>query len=217
MSLYEPLCRELDIQVSELLSGKRLDDSEKIKQGEKSALGILVSKKQLKSFGFFAEILILVGIVTAITLTASAVTTTRPISGTGSSSDPYLITNKAELYWFANQVNSGSNSLCAKLGNDITVNSNVLDSNGELGSGTYDLWTPIAGTGDGYRGNFDGNGKTISGIVIQNPSEDYQGFFGKVYSGTVSTLKLVDSYIEGHDSVGGICGYSYSGGINAYF
>ena len=76
MSLYEPLCRELDIQVSELLGGKRLDDSEKIKQGEKSALGILVSKKQLKSLGVFAEILIFVGIVTAITLTAVVAATT---------------------------------------------------------------------------------------------------------------------------------------------
>ncbi|MGN1338927.1 MAG: hypothetical protein ACI4WS_01410, partial [Oscillospiraceae bacterium] len=147
---------------------------------------------------------------------SSSVATTAP-SGSGSSSNPYLITNKAELYWFANQVNSGSNSLCAKLGNDITINSNVLDSNGELGSGAYDLWTPITRTGDGYRGNFDGNGKTISGIVIQNPSEDYQGFFGRVWSGTVSALNIADSYIEGHDCVGGICGYSYSGGISGTY
>jgi DNA-binding XRE family transcriptional regulator len=38
LSLYEPLCKILDIQISELLYTKRLTTEEKTRQGEQSAL-----------------------------------------------------------------------------------------------------------------------------------------------------------------------------------
>ena len=38
ISLYEPLCKILDIQVSELLYAKGLTTEEKTRQGEQSAL-----------------------------------------------------------------------------------------------------------------------------------------------------------------------------------
>lgn len=69
ISLYEPLCKSLDIQISELLYAKKMTDGEKTKQGEKSALSIFKTKSQLETFGFFTEILIFIGIVITITLT----------------------------------------------------------------------------------------------------------------------------------------------------
>lgn len=68
-SLYEPLCDALDIEVSELLYAKRLDDNEKVEKGEKSAISLFETKSQLETFAVFTEILILVGIVISITLT----------------------------------------------------------------------------------------------------------------------------------------------------
>ena len=49
LSLYEPLCKILDIQVSELLYAKGLTTEEKTRQGEQSALQILATKKHLVS------------------------------------------------------------------------------------------------------------------------------------------------------------------------
>ena len=69
LSLYEPLCKILDIQVSELLYAKRLTEEEKTKQGEQSALQILATKKQLETLNIFTQILVVVGIIITITFT----------------------------------------------------------------------------------------------------------------------------------------------------
>lgn len=76
LSLYEPLCEALDIQVSELLYAKKMTDKEKTIQGEKSALNIFKTKSQLQTFGILTEILIVVGIIITITLTKLLADTT---------------------------------------------------------------------------------------------------------------------------------------------
>ncbi len=68
LSLYEPLCAALDIQVSELLYGKRMTVEERNDCTEKTALNLLGTKSQLQTLGIFTEILILIGIVISITL-----------------------------------------------------------------------------------------------------------------------------------------------------
>ena len=80
ISLYEPLCQALGIQVSELLYARKMTESEKAEQGAKSALSIFKTKSQLETFGIFTELLIVVGIVITITLTKMlAVTTAQMI------------------------------------------------------------------------------------------------------------------------------------------
>lgn len=69
ISLYEPLCKALDIEVSELLYARKLNDSEKVEKGESSAISLFHTKSQLETFAIFTEILIIVGIVISITLT----------------------------------------------------------------------------------------------------------------------------------------------------
>lgn len=69
ISLYEPLCKSLDIQISELFYAKKMTDGEKTKYGEQSALSIFKTKSQLETFEIFIEILILVGIIITVTLT----------------------------------------------------------------------------------------------------------------------------------------------------
>ncbi len=69
LSLYEPLCNELGIQVSELLYAKRMSDEERIDRGENTAKNLLMTRSQLETYAIFTEILIVVGIVIAMTLT----------------------------------------------------------------------------------------------------------------------------------------------------
>ena len=44
----------------------------------------------------------------------------------------YQIRNAGQLYWFAQQVNSGNTAINGKLMADIVINENVLNENGEL-------------------------------------------------------------------------------------
>ena len=138
-------------------------------------------------------------------------------AGDGSQANPYQLTNYADLQWFAAQVNGGQNGICAKLTADITVNAGVLDSNGNLNSGTFTSWTPIGGFnggGNDYSGEFNGNGHTVSGLYFNDGTKKNVGLFGKTASGAhIHDLGVSDSYFYGKDHVGGICGDFANGRI----
>ena len=76
LSLYESLCKELDIQISELLYAKKMTDCEKTEHGDKTALRIFKTRSQLEIFGILTEILIAIGIIITITLTKMLAVTT---------------------------------------------------------------------------------------------------------------------------------------------
>ncbi|WP_124098483.1 GLUG motif-containing protein [Ruminococcus sp. Marseille-P6503] len=130
----------------------------------------------------------------------------------------YEIYTADQLYWFAEQVNGGNTDINARLMDNIVINENVLTSDGELngdGSG-FRAWTPIGNSNSKiYKGTFDGNNKTISGIYINNGSASYQGLFGN-NSGTIQNVGVIDSYIKGSYNVGGVCGRSYGTISNCY-
>lgn len=119
----------------------------------------------------------------------------------------YQISSAAELYWFANEVNENSQSnINAVLMNDITVNSNVLDADGNLNSGDFESWTPIGKDRNYvYSGQFDGQGHTIYGLYLNDIKDWYVGLFG-ASAGTITNVKIADSYFNASTDVGGVCG-----------
>ena len=74
LSLYEPLCKTLGIQISELLYARKIPPEELARFGEQSAMSLFKTKSQLMTFRIFTEILFTVGMLTAIT-TAHFLTT----------------------------------------------------------------------------------------------------------------------------------------------
>ena len=91
-------------------------------------------------------------------------------------SEKYEISNAGQLYWFAEQVNSGNASLNAVLTTDIVVNETVLAADGSLGADpdTLRMWRSI-GNDDAeniFKGTFDGQGHTISGLYFSNDSNE---------------------------------------------
>ncbi|WP_317336790.1 GLUG motif-containing protein, partial [uncultured Ruminococcus sp.] len=126
----------------------------------------------------------------------------------------YQLKTKADLYWFAEQVNSGKTDLDAVLANDITVNT------GELSESTTDakVWTPIGNYANPYTGTFDGQGHTVSGLYFNDESAHEVGLFGALGSGgKVSNVGVENSYFNGDYGVGGVCGYNDRGTItNCY-
>ena len=122
----------------------------------------------------------------------------------------YAISNASELYGFAAMVNGSddySMEVCGKLTNDIVVNEDVLTEYGTLNladTADYLKWTPIMH----FRGYFDGQGHTISGLYFYDEKEDGVGFFGLVVSSEIKNLGIVGSFFRGDSEVGGVVGFS---------
>lgn len=128
----------------------------------------------------------------------------------------YQIKNANHLYWFADYVNAGNNTVNAVLLNDIVVNPGEMAVNAQeevLFDGvapTY-TWTPIGTSAKKYTGTFNGNGYTISGLYMNDPAEDNDkvALFGYVAEGgEVKDICVANSYFSGNQSVGTIVGYN---------
>ena len=117
------------------------------------------------------------------------------------------IGNRGQLYWFAEQAASVDTSLNGILTADIVVNENVIGDNGELNEGSYIEW-PMIGY-DMYKGIFNGNGHTISGLYLKS-SDPHVGMFANIGSeAKIINLNIRDSYISGKQYyTGGLVGNS---------
>ena len=153
-----------------------------------------------------------------VSLTAASVTITPKMPSKVSGC--YQISDAEELYGFASIV-SGTDGFkrdttaCGKLVNDIVVNENVLDGSGNLNvadTANFAQWVPMME----FRGKFDGNSHTISGLYV-NDEYSFSGLFGVVLlheeDSTVSirNLGIVGSYFFSHSYVGAIAGFVGSG------
>ncbi len=99
-----------------------------------------------------------------------------------------------ELKAFAARVNGGENSLNAVLTADIVA--------------TDAGWSPI-GIYDAYSGTFDGQGHSITGLIVTK-SSSYTGMFQAINaSGKVQNLMLIDASISGTGYAGGIAGRNH--------
>ena len=126
-------------------------------------------------------------------------------SGSGTSSDPYQITNCALL-------NETRDNLTAYyiLMNDIDFN----NDGGACPNWTSGLgWEPIGNNTSQFKGSFDGNNKTISFLFINRSDENYIGLFGEI-DGTLRNLGLINVSVIGSNQVGSLAGDSLTGTIN---
>ena len=130
----------------------------------------------------------------------------------GTEADPYIIEYAGQLSLLAKSVNDGNGyaGKFFKLGADITYTHKAAN---EVGADTENNYTAIGTISKPFKGCFDGDGHTISGIRIykggNTEGDKCQGLFGKIGgSGTVKNLTLADARITGYKYVGGIVGYN---------
>ena len=121
----------------------------------------------------------------------------------------FVITTAEQLAGLAYIVNEGHGNFSGKkiiLGNNISLNNTENWEN--WATATYaeiKLWTPIGTTTNPFRGTFEGNGFVISGVYIDNTS-DNQGLFGVTNGGKIEKVGVVASYINGGSNIGGLVG-----------
>ena len=187
-------------------------------------------KKKSTQFRWLVTMLLLVTAMAMPKMAWAAITPQQPSGGNGSSANPYQIGTPEELYWFAALVNgkltdgtSQNPSACAVLVKDITVNENLLssklDENGEPRENVnIESWTPIGyykSSSDyvHYKGTFDGQGHSISGLYCKQSETINVSFCGLIEDGTIKNIAILDSYFEGEIQVGGILGVSSGSSI----
>lgn len=118
----------------------------------------------------------------------------------------YYISNKAGMFWFANEVNVNKNAFAGKT---VKLTANI-DLNNEA-------WTPVGQTGaTTFNGVFDGQNYTISNLNVNSAAQTGKhyssGLFGWVEShtagrGHIKNVKINGATIVGHHNCGALVGY----------
>ena len=111
--------------------------------------------------------------------------------------DGLQISNANELALLAKEVNAGTTYKGVKV--ELTDN---IDLRG------YD-WTPIGNSTYAFQGNFDGNGYTISDLVVTG-YDNYVGLFGNTNSGKVENLTINNASLSGRLNLGAVSGHPYT-------
>lgn len=117
--------------------------------------------------------------------------------GDGTQNNPFQIETAAQLAHFAKNVNAGN-----WYDGEYIVLKNDLDLNNQE-------WTPIGNARKPFKGNFDGNNHTVTGMKISG-AFDCVGLFGgctrhNVYS-AIKNITVKNSDIHGEKFVGAIVG-----------
>lgn len=146
--------------------------------------------------------------------------------GSGTSSDPYLISTTADLIELSNSPDDWHASFkqTANIAFDADETSVDWDGDGFAdGSGTSGF-SPIGystgGTTKTFIGSYHGHGHTISHLFINRPGTANVGLFG--YTGypntaTIDSLGLIDCNIIGKDQVGALVGINAKSTITECF
>lgn len=148
-------------------------------------------------------LLIVPQLTSAATWTDSGNYASSISKGSGTSTDPYVITTPRELAYLSKAVNS-----------DLNINGKHKHTNlyFKLGA-NIDLsgleWTPIGTQSKPFQANFNGNNFVVYNIKISSGS-DYSGLFGYVSNSKISNLK-VEGNIKASSSkkyIGGVVGHA---------
>ena len=148
---------------------------------------------------------------------ANYVATFTKLEGEGTSDHPYLIKSISDLNALAASVNNGNDyeGVYFQLADYLDYTGQTYTPIGTVIPGT-DTDEPIERP---FKGIFDGNFKSIRGITIDAPEQDYIGVFGYVLGAgsVIQNLIVINSTFIGQQNVGGIVGYDFEGQIMGCF
>ena len=145
----------------------------------------------------------------------SQMETTAP-SGSGTSSgDPYMISSLENLAWMQYQL--WDMDKYYKLTTDIDASASA-DWNDGYGFRSIGKPGYYYDGGSNYNVSFSGTlygvGSEISGLTINDPSADYQGFIGYCHEGEATNFGLTDIYVNGNSYTASLIGMAYNSSVS---
>ncbi len=146
----------------------------------------------------------------SISATFSVVQASKALEGSGTKSDPYLISSIADMSFMVTKVNSGEGKYPFSY-YQLQADLDVAPSNDRPAIAS------IGNNAHHFRGSFNGNGHTVN--IGIDATDIYQGLFGVVSSATIKNL-TVTGYVKqqverlnaGQETLGaaaGFIGYSF--------
>jgi hypothetical protein len=152
--------------------------------------------KNMKKFTWLVFVVFFLAFVPMLTSQVSVFA-----GGDGSSGNPYQIVNCFQLQEMNNFLNASY-----ILMNDIDCSETVSWNDGAG-------FVPFSDFG----GTFDGQSHTITGLIINRPSNNAVGLFGSTRSGAIiKNVGLVNIKITGSSDEGGLVGWNNGPIINSY-
>jgi len=180
---------------------------------------------------FSLFVMFVLGLVLSFSSTALAIDMTQP-SGSGTSADPYRISNLAELSWLSQQPSEWEEHYVQVSDIDASQTRHWDDSDdngdGDLYNDTNDTdsngnnegFSPIGGLNEEsqFTGSFDGQGHVIKNLYINRKNEYQVSLIGATGPGAeISNLGMVNVDVVGGTDVGGLIGGNYGGTVlNSY-
>jgi hypothetical protein len=134
------------------------------------------------------------GEIKVIDLDENRRTLGQPPAGNGNQESPFLISNSYNLIWFFE--NSHHWDKFYRQTHDIDATEPAFWFGGTG-------WIPIGTEANPFTGNYDGNNKVITNLMINRDTPQYQGFFGW-NNGVIKNLGIVDAHITDNGSRAGI-------------
>jgi len=131
--------------------------------------------------------------------------------GTGTSTNPYLISTAEQLAYFSSRVNGGNNykDIYFQLTQDIVLNAMTDSYTFDPADPNKREFTAIGTSSNLFKGIFDGNGMKVIGLYINQPTLDNQGLFGVTdKTNNIGSVNNVSVYgaVTGRNNVGGVVG-----------
>ena len=114
--------------------------------------------------------------------------------GSGTASDPYIISNAQQLAYLAYMVNAGN-----------TYSGKYFEQTANIDLSAY-YWEPIGASSHLFSGNYTANPFGVITNLYTKSDYDYAGLFGYVKNATISNIGISGGYIEGGDYAGGLVG-----------
>ena len=120
-------------------------------------------------------------------------------SGSGTENDPYQIATAEQLAKLAKDVNTGVPDKSHSKEHFILTKDIDLSAHRwvPIGSGSHSMNNTGRGSFHAFGGYFNGNGKKITGLYVDESSEkNSAGFFGNVSGYKIENLTIEDAYVK---------------------
>ena len=127
--------------------------------------------------------------------------TTPLLIGNGTPADPYQIATLADLKWVSEHSDIWNSSFIQTADIDAALTSTWNISKG---------FSPIGNNTVDFKGNYNGQGHTITGLTISRSSEYNIGLFGMTNNASIKNIGLLNCSVTGFQNVGSLVGISSS-------
>ncbi|MDR2845790.1 MAG: hypothetical protein LBV63_00750, partial [Candidatus Methanoplasma sp.] len=167
---------------------------------------VFTMKHNMKKTITLAVALLVLGVLFVFSTAAEDLNAAPPTPDTdwyNPTGTEFTIFDAYQLAGLAALVNDGTDYFLDKT---ITLDADLDLSAWNDGTG----WTPIGKDNSRqFRGTFDGDGHTVTGLYINDPSSTFVGLFGvNAVEGTIKNIGVIDADIVGDQAVGGVVGYN---------